>query len=258
MNEQGTILIADDEDTFLDATTELLKEDGFDCFSVRNAEEMVRALKSTDFDLLITDLKMPGNRVLEMVEEIRQQSYALPVIVVTGYPSIPSAVESVRLNVLEYFIKPIEHAKLLEATKRGIQHKRVLRAVRKARQETENRLKRLEDFEQTLGNFSGLAPKSDELEELTLDPQVKELQFQVEGLTRLLDRPGQEENPKAPSTSLMMDYVRLRDGLYETIQVLQKTKGSFHSKDLARLRIYIQDLLRDTKMYDGPSAQDRP
>ncbi len=248
MEKQGTILLADDEDTFLEATEELLKEEGFDCFSVKNAKELSQALKSTDFDLLITDLNMPGNHVLEMVDEIRIGSLALPVIVVTGYPSIPSAVESVRLNVLEYFIKPVDYPKLLNATKRGVQHKQVLSSVRKAREEAGHRERQLAEMEQTLSAFGGIVPEVGVEAALLNDPQTKQLKLQVEGLARALEHADKSATgPQDPSVSVS-DYLRLRDGIYETIQVLQKTKGAFHSKDLARLRIYLQHLLRDTKV----------
>jgi FixJ family two-component response regulator len=246
MEAQGSILLADDEDTFLEATEDLLKEEGFDCVAVKNAEELSRALKATDFDLLITDLNMPGNRVLEMVDEIRVSTLALPVIVVTGYPSIPSAVESVRLNVLEYMIKPVDFPKLLDATKRGVQHKQVLRSVKKAKHEAAQRARRLAEMEETLSAYRGLVPDGGVQDALVTDPQIKHLQLQLEGLSHSLEQDERSASFTQDSFALMADYLRLRDGLYETIQVLQKTKGSFHSKELARLRIFIQDLLRDT------------
>ena len=107
MGSQGTILLADDEDTFLEATKDLLEEEGYVCHGVRNASELSAALKAGQFDLLITDLNMPGNHIMDKVGELREQSKIMPVIVVTGYPSVPTAVESVRLNVLEYMIKPV-------------------------------------------------------------------------------------------------------------------------------------------------------
>lgn len=248
MERQGTILLADDEDTFIEATEELLREEGFDCFAVKNSKELSQALKSTDFDLLITDLNMPGNRVLEMVEELRIGSLALPVIVVTGYPSIPSAVESVRLNVLEYFIKPVDYPKLLSAAKRGVQHKQVLRSVRKAREEASQRERQLAEMEETLSVFGGIVPEAGVEAALLNDPQTQQLKLQVEGLTRALDHGDHSLHGPQESSVSVSDYLRLRDGIYETIQVLQKTKGAFHSKDLARLRIYLQDLLRETKI----------
>lgn len=74
-----------------------------------------------DFDVLITDLNVPGNRVLEMVREIRSRSAQLPVIVVTGYPSVPTAVESFHLHVLEYLITRVDYSALLAAIKQGFQ-----------------------------------------------------------------------------------------------------------------------------------------
>ncbi|MDT7042244.1 response regulator [Candidatus Nitronereus thalassa] len=242
----GTILLADDEDTFLEATEDLLKEEGFDCRTVKNAEEMSCALKSTDFDLLITDLNMPGNRVLELVDEIHGSAFALPVIVVTGYPSIPTAVESVRLNVLEYMIKPVDFPKLLDATKRGVHHKKVWRSVQKAKQETALRVKQLAELEDTLVAYRGLELEGSSQEPLGANPQLKKLQEQIEEILHSLEKQDQLLQPTGDTSSLLVDYLRLRDGLYETIQVLQKTKGSFHSKELARLRNFIQNLLKDT------------
>ena len=251
MKEHGSILIADDEETFLEATTELLKEEGYECVSVRDADQLSRALKTSNYDLLITDLKMPGNRVLEVVEEIRGKSMSIPVIVVTGYPSVPSAVESVRLNVLEYLIKPIEHAKLMEAVKRGIQHKQVLFSIREARNKAENRLKQLTELEKTLGALTAQTPGPNVVEELTMDPTYKELSLQVESLSRIFERSMERHSLPPADSSIIVDYMKLRNAVFETIQVLQKTKGAFHSKDLGRLRRHLEDLLKETKVYPG-------
>ena len=247
MTSQGSILLADDEETFLEATQDLLEEEGFNCQTVRNAHELLATLETSDFDLLITDLNMPGNRVLEMVDEVRAQSKALPVIVVTGYPSLPSAVESVRLNVLEYLIKPVDFQKLLGVVQRGIQHKHALRTVQQARQEATERATQLAKIEKTLSAFG------EHLDEetgsvLSTDPALKELQLKMEGLTDLIKTSGPEASSLGGSLSgnIAHDYYKVREGLYEAIQVLQQTKGSFRSKELANLRIKLQNLLKTT------------
>ena len=247
MSSQGNILLADDENTFLEATQDLLEEEGFDCQTVRNAQELSAALEVSDFDLLITDLNMPGNRVLEMVDEVRTQSKALPVIVVTGYPSLPSAVESVRLNVLEYLIKPVDFQKLLGVVQRGIQHKQALRAVQRARHEATERVTRLAKIEKTLSDF-GENVDEETGSALSTDPALKELHLKMEGLTDLIKASGQEASSLGASLSgnIDNDYYKVREGLYEAIQVLQQTKGSFRSKELASLRIKLQTLLRET------------
>ena len=241
----GSILLADDEETFLEATSELFQEEGFDCHTVRNAEELSGLLQGAlEFDLLITDLNMPGNRVMELISEVRSQSQQLPVIVVTGYPSLPSAVESVRLHVLEYFIKPVDFPTLLSAVKKGIQHKEVLRMVRQAQKEVANRSAWLAVVEDTLCSYSASLTDPRVKELVLSDPQTKELKLQIEGLSRLFGSVNfPKDDGKGPSSS---DYFRLRESVYDTIQILQKTKSAFRSKDLAQLRKRLEDVLRET------------
>ena len=245
MESQGTILLADDEEVFLEATQDLLKEEGFECNTVRNAQELSTALNTIDYDLLITDLNMPGNRVLEMVNEIRNKAMAIPVIVVTGYPSIPSAVESVRLNVLEYLIKPIDYPKLLDATRRGVQHKQVLRTVRKARQEVDLRAAQLAEIERTLSVFGSAVEDTEVSEALVEDSETKYLKSQLKESIP-------SESSQSPSSPYdLARYVKLREGIHDTIEVLQKTKGAFRSKVLGDLRQKLQKLLKETSFDAG-------
>lgn len=242
MECQGSILLADDEEVFLEATHDLLEEEGFSCSTVRNAQELSSALNNFDYDLLITDLNMPGNRVLEMVDEIRSRALAIPVIIVTGYPSIPSAVESVRLNVLEYLIKPIDYPKLLDVTRRGVQHKQILRSVRRAREEVVQRADQLAKIENTLSIFGSEGR----------DAQIRDaVAANLEN--RDATPPTRVSAPTEGSevTSLpyeVASYVKLREGLHEAIDVLQKTKGAFRSKVLADLRQRLQKLLKETSV----------
>ena len=233
-NSQGTVLLADDEATFLEATKDLLEEEGYVCHGVRDASELSEALASSEFDLLITDLNMPGNRIMEKVSELRKHSNILPVIVVTGYPSVPTAVESVRLNVLEYMIKPVNFPALLNAVKRGIEHKRALRTLSQARKEAENRTKKLLNLEESL-----------ETSPLTIAKETGDAL-----LTELAQIPNIStptlSSSSTPSTPSLTDYFRLRESIFHTIQVLQKTKSAFRSKDLAGLRKYLETVLHET------------
>ncbi|MGB0911363.1 MAG: response regulator [Nitrospirales bacterium] len=246
--QEGTILLADDEETFAKATQTLLQDQGFECHTVGNAKELSLALEGNNYDLLITDLKMPGNRVMEMVNEIHARSKILPVIVVTGYPSISSAVDSVRLNVLEYMVKPIEFPHLLKCVQKGIQFKQQMQASRTVSALTQQRLEQLENVENALQNLgnSGLAQSS---ETITTSPTLANLQTQLqEVVEHLKAKSAITPHPQAesPSEPILSDYFQLREGIYEAIQVLQLTKGSFRSKELASLRLKLQDLLKNT------------
>ena len=230
MTAQGTILLADDEDTFLEATKDLLEEEGYVCHGVRNAVELSDALKAREFDLLITDLNMPGNRIMEKVSELREHSKVMPVIIVTGYPSVPTAVESVRLNVLEYMIKPVNFPALLDAVQRGVEHKHAMNTLAHARIEASYHTQILQDMEETLNTLHV------SIDEQTSQSLLKELRFTQKA----------EPASITSSTPSMTDYFRLRESVFHTIQVLQKTKSAFRSKDLAGLRKYLEGVLGET------------
>ncbi len=230
MKPQGAILLADDEDTFLEATKDLLEEEGYACHGVHDATELSHALKAGEFDLLITDLNMPGNCIMEKVSELREQSKSMPVIIVTGYPSVPTAVESVRLNVLEYMIKPVNFPLLLNAVQRGIANKQALNALSRARKDSEHRTQSLRNMEQTLSELHFSIDKETSQSLLKKLPSTQRAQ-------------SVSDIPPKPS---MNDYFRLRESVFHTIQVLQKTKSAFRSKDLAGLRKYLEDVLGKT------------
>ncbi|WP_436717047.1 sigma-54 dependent transcriptional regulator [Roseiconus lacunae] len=117
------ILVADDEPLYRETTAEFLREEGFECICVENADDAITVLKEMDFDLILTDLNMPGNLKLELLREGRETYAHVPMIVITGVPSISSAIESVRLGITDYLLKPIKLDELLVAVKRAIEQK---------------------------------------------------------------------------------------------------------------------------------------
>ena len=114
------ILIADDEPLFLQTTAALLRKAGFTCTSAANGTAALEALSREPFDLVLTDLNMPGNLKLELLREGRTKWPEVPVIVVTGAPSLPSAIESVRLGITDYLLKPVKFEDLLSAVRRAL------------------------------------------------------------------------------------------------------------------------------------------
>lgn len=115
------ILIADDEPLYLRTTGELLRKAGYDCECVSDARSAVQALEQRQFDLLLSDLKMPGNLSLELLRHGRTQWPNIPLIVITGVPSLPTAVESLRLGIFDYLIKPVKYEDLLASVRRALQ-----------------------------------------------------------------------------------------------------------------------------------------
>jgi DNA-binding NarL/FixJ family response regulator len=147
--DHGHILIADDEPTFLQATAELLRKHGYECTCASDGSTAAELVRETHFDLVIADIKMPGNTELELVRELSRLSESLPVILVTGYPSLDTAIGSVELPVVAYLVKPIDFSDLLEQVRFSL---------------SESLPARVQELEQ------GLARISDDLNRLTGRP----------------------------------------------------------------------------------------
>ncbi|QEG41968.1 sigma-54-dependent transcriptional regulator [Roseimaritima ulvae] len=114
------ILVADDEPFYLKTTGELLRNAGYECECVTDAEAAIVALERESFDLILSDLNMPGNFKLELLRESRRRHAQIPLIVITGVPSLPTAIESVRLGITDYLLKPVKVDDLLASVGRAL------------------------------------------------------------------------------------------------------------------------------------------
>ncbi|MCM2370165.1 sigma-54-dependent transcriptional regulator [Aporhodopirellula aestuarii] len=120
MNDKALrILIADDEPLYRNTTAELLRDEGYECICVEDAHDATAVLQEHPVDLILTDLNMPGNLRLELLKEGRAKYSHIPMIVVTGVPSVPTAIESVRLGIADYLLKPVKFEELLIAVERA-------------------------------------------------------------------------------------------------------------------------------------------
>lgn len=117
---RARILIADDEPLFLKTTGELLTRAGYECRCVADAPAALALLARERFDLILSDLNMPGNLRLELLCEGRSKWPEVPLIVITGVPSLPTAIESLRLGIADYLLKPISYRDLLSAIRRTL------------------------------------------------------------------------------------------------------------------------------------------
>jgi two-component system response regulator HydG len=116
------ILIADDEPLFLRTTAALLRKEGFHCTTAPSGSKALEELSRETFDLVLSDLNMPGNMKLELLREGRSNWPDIPLIVVTGAPSLPTAIESVRLGITDYLLKPVKFEDLLSSIRRALAH----------------------------------------------------------------------------------------------------------------------------------------
>jgi CheY-like chemotaxis protein len=239
MSEAGRILMADDEPTFLSATADLLRTEGYECETVSNGEAALARVGERSYDLLITDLEMPGNADLQLVRQIAEKSGGLPVIILTGFPSVRSAVACIELPVAAYLTKPVAFPELLERVRRAVSRFRSYQVM----QRTEQRLRGWrEEFEHLAkADASGARVPSDVFLSLTLRNVMGSL-TDLEQLGRALSSQPVGEHP-----CQLMNCPRgaqLQAAVVETIRVLEETKSAFKSKALGELRQRLELLLQ--------------
>lgn len=114
------ILVADDEPFYLKTTGELLRNEGYTVTCVADADAAIAALSQETFNLILSDLNMPGNFKLELLHTSRAKHADIPLIVITGVPSLPTAIESVRLGITDYLLKPVKVDDLLASVRRAL------------------------------------------------------------------------------------------------------------------------------------------
>jgi DNA-binding NtrC family response regulator len=107
------ILIAEDEEITLKQLLYALKKEGYEAVGAKNGLEALDLIEREYFDVLITDVKMPGMSGIELLERVKEKYPAIEVLVITGFGSIDSAVEAMKKGAYEYITKPFNLDELI-------------------------------------------------------------------------------------------------------------------------------------------------
>lgn len=124
---QRSVLVVDDERNMLLVMQMALEEVGFRVLTAERAEDAVELLSDPDLDVILTDLKMPGMSGNEFIRVCQQQRDDVPVIVVTAFGSIRSAIECIQAGASNYLTKPFEPEELQFAVQNALRYRDLLR-----------------------------------------------------------------------------------------------------------------------------------
>jgi signal transduction histidine kinase/CheY-like chemotaxis protein len=122
---KASILVVDDEPNVLATVQAILQEEGYQVDGARDGVEAIAAIQTGSYDLVLTDLKMPGIDGLGVLGAVRKYSPDTVTVMMTGYASLDSALEAVQLGAYEYLLKPTEVPQLKLAVKRSLERKRL-------------------------------------------------------------------------------------------------------------------------------------
>ncbi len=130
--KQGRVLLVDDEHALRRAYARAIEAAGFEVEQASTGQQALAALAGKDFDVIVTDITMPEMTGIELVRAVRERDLDVPVIMVTGSPTVESATSAVEYGALRYLVKPIEGKVLVENVERAAKLRRVARLKREA------------------------------------------------------------------------------------------------------------------------------
>jgi DNA-binding NtrC family response regulator len=141
------ILIAEDDRNTLSGLMEILAEEGYEVVGVETGEKAVRMLQKEDFDILLTDFRMPDISGLEIYERSQEFAPDMKTIVMTAYSSVKDAVEAMKRGVYEYLTKPLNLDELFVTLRKAVDEQ----DIRRENIELKNQLRKSYRFENIVG-----------------------------------------------------------------------------------------------------------
>ena len=124
------ILIVDDEREITEILADLLSED-YDCLKAGSAEQALDCLRAGEFQLVISDITMPGMSGLDMIPHVKQLSPDTVVVMISGMQTVESAIGALRLGAFDYLMKPFDLRQVEAVVKRALEHHELVVAKRR-------------------------------------------------------------------------------------------------------------------------------
>jgi two-component system response regulator AtoC len=137
------VLVVDDERKMRRLLQMLLENLGLESMATESAEEALALIQSEHLDLVMTDLRLPGMSGIDLLRSVRETDAAIPVIVLTAYGSVQSAVDAMKLGAFDYVLKPFD----VEAVEQIVRNALRLQQVQAENRYFRERLERVEGAE---------------------------------------------------------------------------------------------------------------
>lgn len=230
MPQSARLLIADDDEHALSFTRQVLVEAGYECDSAQDGHEAAKMLKQNAYDLFVSDIEMPGNKDLALIRQLPDLAPGLGVLLLTAFPSIQTATESLRLPVVAYLSKPFVREELLAHVKEAVEKNRVFRTVCASQSRYQALEQQLQEVKRALAT-SRTDPDVPLGAYVTLT--LENIAASILELKKYSEAIGKNNSS-----------AQYAEAILEAIQVLEKTKKSFKSKDLGDLRQRLERILQ--------------
>jgi len=232
---KGRVLVVDDDTSMCDMLVSDLGELGFEVKARTAAPAALEALVASEFDAVVADLNMPGMSGLELCERIVASRPDVPVIVITAFGSIQTAIAAIRSGAYDFVTKPLEVDALGLALERAIQHRRLSDEVRRLRQAVEETRR--------FGALLGTSPAMRRMYELLDRIADSSASVLIAGETgtgkELVARALHERGRRKAGPFVAVDCASLPEPLLES-ELFGHARGAFTDAHAARRGLFVQ------------------
>ena len=162
MSKLASILVVDDEPIMQEILGDFLREEGYSIDIAGSGEEGVELAQKSSYDCAIVDLMMPGIDGIETMQKLRDIDASVPVIMVTAFASVESAVEAMKRGAFEYITKPFKNDEVLVVLQKAIRTRQLELEVPQLKEEVKTLRKALKDKE----SFENIVGKNRYMQEV--------------------------------------------------------------------------------------------
>jgi DNA-binding NtrC family response regulator len=125
MNSNGSVLVAEDQESARESLVELLREEGYEVHEAPDGSAAISLVDRLDLDLVLTDLMMPGADGLAVMRHVRDVSPQTLVMIMSAHATVETAVEAIRLGAQDYLLKPLLFAEVLRKVQHLMTHRKL-------------------------------------------------------------------------------------------------------------------------------------
>jgi DNA-binding NtrC family response regulator len=222
MNEPANILIIDDEESVRDSCTHALYKKGYRVKAAKDGNEGLKAFKEELFHLVLLDLKMPGLNGMEVLSKIKEENPETPVVIITGFASIESAVEAMKRGACDYLAKPFSPEELRVVVKKALESRKIYFENLSLREELES----LTEFDMVIGKSDAMHRVMDIVKRVSVSDSTVLLTGESGTGKELLAREIHKHSFRKEAPFVVVDCGALVETLFES-ELFGHVKGSF-------------------------------
>lgn len=219
---RGSILVVDDEAASRESLKDVLGDEGYDVTAAADGRQAVELLGTGEFDIVITDLRMPGLDGVGLLREVRRLCPQTLVILMTAHASVETAVEALRQGAHDYMLKPLEFDEVLVKVARLLERRELAWQIQYLRREVESRF----DIDNMIGESAAMKNIMARIHKVAPTNSTVLITGESGTGKEVVARAIHRESSRRDSIFLPINCGAIPDALLES-QLFGHTKGSF-------------------------------